>query len=370
MFGSLKKKISDMADKIKSSVSINNGSAKTAEPPKAEVETKAPAVEEAVERTSMEKIPEKVPETVIEPVPEKILEKKVGISTKAKAFFKGEFVLDEKKLGEILGDFEIALLESDVAFDVTEKIISDLKTAFYGKHFKRGSNIEDIISDSLEKSLKEIIVDSEKTLVEIVRDSPVKPYIIAFVGINGTGKTTTIAKVAHIFKKQGVDPVIAASDTYRAGAIEQVEKHAERLGIRLIKHEKGGDPAAVAFDAIKHAQSKGKDVVLIDTAGRMETNKNLLDEMKKIVRVAKPHMIIFVGDAITGNSAVDQAENFNKAVEIGGIILTKVDADSKGGTAISVAHTIKKPIFYVGVGQEYDDLVDFNTDWLIREIMG
>lgn len=164
--------------------------------------------------------------------------------------------------------------------------------------------------------------------------------------------------------------MIAAADTYRAGAIEQIERHAENIGVRLIKHGKGADSAAVAFDAIEHARAKDKDLVLIDTAGRMDTNVNLMDELKKIVRVAKPDLVIFVGDALTGNAVIDQVTTFNKYTSIDGAILTKADADVKGGSAISVAYILKKPIFFFGTGQGYDDLVDFNKEWFVSEILG
>jgi fused signal recognition particle receptor len=164
-------------------------------------------------------------------------------------------------------------------------------------------------------------------------------------------------------------PVFAASDTFRAGAIEQLEEHAKRLGVKMIKHDKGADPAAVAFDAIEHARAHGKDAVLIDTAGRMETNVNLLDELKKVVRVTNPDMVIFVGDALTGNAALDQAETFSGAVPIGGTILTKADADAKGGSAISIAYVTKKPIMFLGTGQEYEDLIEFDPEWFTNEIL-
>jgi len=168
----------------------------------------------------------------------------------------------------------------------------------------------------------------------------------------------------------GYSCIIAACDTFRAGAIEQLGKHAENLGIKLIKHDFGSDPAAVAYDAIEHAKARHKDVVLIDTAGRMQTNINLMEEMKKIKRVAKPDMIIFVGDALTGNDAIEQAKKFHEAVGIDGVILTKVDADAKGGAALSIAYTIKKPLYFIGIGQEYDKQIPFKADWMMKKIFG
>jgi fused signal recognition particle receptor len=161
---------------------------------------------------------------------------------------------------------------------------------------------------------------------------------------------------------------MAAADTFRAAAIDQLQLHADKLGIKLIRHDYGSDPAAVAFDAIKHAEASKKDVVLIDTAGRLHSNTNLMDEMKKIMRVAKPDLKLFVGESITGNDCTEQAKQFDQAVGIDGIILAKADVDEKGGAAISVSYVTKKPIFYLGVGQEYPDLQQFDKDKLIASI--
>ncbi|MFQ5816247.1 MAG: signal recognition particle-docking protein FtsY [Candidatus Hydrothermarchaeaceae archaeon] len=291
---------------------------------------------------------------------------------KVKAAFKGEIVIDEKKLDELFRDFELALLKGDVALEVSEKIVADLKQELYGKKFKRGKDLDKVVEGALKTSLREILIPVEKNLIDLIEEKgskPFKPFIIAFVGVNGTGKTTTIAKIVRYLERHGFSSVLAASDTYRAGAIDQLEKHAEKLGIKMIKHEKGADPAAVAFDAIKHAEARGKDVVMIDTAGRMETNINLMDEMKKIVRVSKPDLVLFIGDALTGNAAIDQARNFDSSVPIDGVILTKADADAKGGSAISISYIIEKPIFFLGTGQGYDDLIEFDPEWFINELL-
>ena len=195
-----------------------------------------------------------------------------------------------------------------------------------------------------------------------------KPLVICMVGINGSGKTTSIAKLANYFQAHGLSVVLAAADTFRAAAIDQLQLHADKLNVKLVKHEYGADPAAVAFDAIKHAQAAKKDIVLIDTAGRLHSNVNLVDEMKKIVRIAKPDLNIFVGESITGNDCVEQAKKFDEAIGIDGIILAKADIDEKGGAAISVSYVTKKPILFLGVGQEYKDLQEFNKEKLIASM--
>jgi len=277
--------------------------------------------------------------------------------------------IKDKKLETLLWDLELALMESDVALDVVEEIKKYMKRELLGKKIKRRYSIDDVITDALKNSIKRVLATDYIDFDAWV-DKHTKPIVLMFVGVNGTGKTTTIAKVVHRLKKRSRTCVIAASDTFRAGAIEQLEKHATRLGVKLIKHKKGSDPAAIAYDSIAHAKARNKDVVMIDTAGRMQTNTNLMDEMKKIKRVAKPDMVIFVGDSLAGNDAVEQAKSFNKAVGIDAAILTKIDADAKGGAALSITHAIGRPIMFVGVGQEYDDLVPFNAKWMSDRLFG
>lgn len=296
------------------------------------------------------------------------LKKKVSRNTKKiTEVLKGEVTLDEGRLEDLLFDLEISLIESDVALEVVDKIKGDLKSDLLGKTFERREDLEKVVRNALKDSLRSVFVDED--FVETIKAGK-RPFVIAFIGVNGTGKTTTIAKVATALEKEGLTSVIAASDTYRAGAIEQIEIHAKNIGVRLIKHGKGADSAAVAFDAIEHARAKEKDVVLIDTAGRMDTNVNLMDELKKVARVAKPDLVIFVGDALTGNAVVDQVTTFNKYTSIDGAILTKADADAKGGAAISVAYILKKPIYYLGTGQEYSDLLKFSGEWFVDELLG
>lgn len=273
----------------------------------------------------------------------------------------------EKKLESVLWDLEISLMEADVAVPVIEDIKESLREDLIGKKVSRTVSFSEGIETALREALKDVLVTEELDFERFIEDHE-KPVIIMFVGVNGTGKTTAIARVAHLLKGKGMSCVMAAADTFRAGAIEQLEKHAQNLDVRLIRHDSGGDPAAVAFDAVEHARAKRKDVVLIDTAGRMQTNINLMDEMKKIRRVADPDLVIFVGDALAGNDAIDQAQAFHEAVGIDAAILCKIDADAKGGAALSIAKAIGKPIIYVGTGQEYGDLVRFDPEWMIKRI--
>ncbi len=275
--------------------------------------------------------------------------------------------LDQSDVEDIISELELGLLESDVAVEVVDKILEQVRQNLAGRRFGLSDDISKIAKESVRTALREVLQTESINLLDEIREKKAKgePYLILFVGYNGTGKTTTIAKVAKMLKDNGLTSVIAASDTYRAAAIEQLEYHAERLGVRLIKHRRGGDSAAVVYDALQHARARNIDVVLADTAGRVQTNANLMDEMRKIVRVNKPDAILFVGDSLAGNDIVEQVKQFDKACNITGIVLTKADADTKGGAAVSVAYATGKPILYVGVGQGYDDLQKFSTDWFL-----
>jgi len=276
--------------------------------------------------------------------------------------------IDEGKLDDLLWDLEIGLLESDVAYSVIESIKKDIKEEIRDVSFAR-AKVSDFVETVLKNAISHVLKTNDFDFNEFIEQSK-KPVVIMFIGVNGTGKTLSIAKVANQLKKQGKTCVMAAGDTFRAGAIEQLTIHANNLGVKIIKHGHGSDPAAVAFDAIEHAKAKHKDVVLLDTAGRMQTNYNLMDEMAKIKRVAKPDLIIFVGDALSGNDAVEQAKRFNEVVGIDGVILTKVDTDAKGGSSLSIAYTIGKPLLFIGVGQGYDDHIPFNPEWMVENIFG
>ena len=275
--------------------------------------------------------------------------------------------IKDSSLDDLLWDLEIALMEADVALPVVEEIKEGVRESLLGKKHSRSHSLEEIVEASIKESVRNVLKLNEFDFDSWVKAQK-KPAVIMFIGINGTGKTTAIAKVANRLIKENMTVVMAAGDTFRAGAIEQLSIHADKLGCKIIKHSADSDPAAVAFDAIDHAKAKHKDVVLIDTAGRMQTNNNLLDEMKKIVRVAKPDLKIFVGDSLAGNDATEQAKAFDDAVGIDAVILTKIDADSKGGAALSIAHTIGKPIAFVSNGQEYDEIIKFDADWMVNRL--
>lgn len=274
-------------------------------------------------------------------------------------------IISPEQFDELFWDLELAMLENNVAVEVIEKIKTDLKTELTQKPVPR-ARVEETVINALKKSIGELFDVEQIDLIQKAKSK--KPFVICFVGVNGSGKTTSIAKVAHMLMQNKLSVVLAAADTFRAAAIDQLQMHADKLGVKLIKHDYGADAAAVAFDAVKHAEAKNKDVVLIDTAGRLHSDHNLVEEMKKIVRISKPDMVVFVGESITGNDCVEQAKQFDAAVGISGIILAKADVDEKGGAAISVSYVTKKPILYMGTGQEYKDLEPFDKEKIIASM--
>lgn len=320
------------------------------------------------EKKQREKQIDKQIEESIESELQRALQTRKSIEQTVSVEKKPSWTIDEKKLDEFLWDLEMGLLEADVAYSVIDSIKKDVKQEIRRVPFdkgKAGDLVEMVLKNAIGHVLKSNNFDFNRFI-----DERKKPVVIMFVGVNGTGKTLSIAKIAYQLQKIGKTCVMAAGDTFRAGAIEQLTIHADNLGVKIVKHGSGSDPAAVAYDAIEHAKAKHKDVVLLDTAGRMQTNTNLMDEMAKIKRVAKPDMIIFVGDALSGNDAVEQAKRFNEVVGIDGVILTKVDADAKGGSSLSIAYTIGKPLLFIGVGQEYKDQIAFNPEWMVQHIFG
>lgn len=280
--------------------------------------------------------------------------------------------LNAEKLRPVLSDFKLSLIENDVAFPVAERICDEMEKRLDGVQIRRLEDRRKIVKTNLREVLLETMLSNDK--VDLLRAIKEKrkngePYVIVFVGINGTGKTTTIAKLVQFLTKKGHSVVLACSDTYRAGSIEQLEEHAKRLGVRMIKHKYGADPAAVAYDTVNHAKAHGTNVVLIDTAGRIQTNRNLMNELVKIKRIVNPDLTVLTVDSLTGNDAVMQAEEFHKSVGIDATILTKVDADVKGGSALSVTYVTKKPILFIGTGQKYEDLEEFNPEQFVQMIL-
>ena len=281
--------------------------------------------------------------------------------------------LQGKDLDRVLDEFQLSLVENDVAVSVADYVANELKEKLKDVQFARFSDprkgvktiLGDVLLSVLDRAGRLDLFD----FIEKKRKAG-EPAVIVFVGINGTGKTTSIAKLAYVLQKRGLTCVLAASDTYRSGAIEQLAEHARRIGVRMIQHQYQGDPAAVAYDAVNYARAHGVNAVLIDTAGRMGTNTNLLEEMRKIVRVTKPDLTILVVDALTGNDAVEQGKVFSQAVKIDGIILAKLDADIKGGNAISLSYIMGRPVTLVGTGQGYDDLEPFQPQNIVKNLIG
>jgi fused signal recognition particle receptor len=280
--------------------------------------------------------------------------------------------LSGKNLEDALWNLELALLEGDVAQEVASAITNTLKTELENTKIPRSTDVGEYVKKKIRESILNVFARTPRIdvlgSIESNRRGGV-PYVVVFLGINGTGKTTSIAKFANMLKKRNLTAVIAAGDTHRAGAIEQLSLHAERLGVKVIAQAYGADPAAVARDAKLYAQSHRTDAVLVDTAGRIQTSKNLMEEMSKIIRVVNPNMKIFVGDALAGNDVVSQAKEFTDFTSFDGAILTKADADVKGGAALSIAYITGRPILYLGTGQGYDDLVPFDPEKFAESVV-
>ncbi len=386
MFDSLKSKLKNL---FKKGEKLDAESVYKEEPEEPAVQKTAvpevPETETPVQETVPEQVPEPkrdepAPEAKPEPAPapapkkEKKEDRKgkpvKGKNKRSDEMLSSSFLskkIKDDPLDDILDELEVTLLESDVAYPVVQEIIVGVRNNLAGKKYGREYTLEEIVELAVKEAVSDVlrinVFDFDAWLAE-----QKKPTVIMFIGINGTGKTTAIAKIANRLKKEERSVVLAACDTFRAGAIEQLSIHADKLNVKIVKSVQDADPASVAYDAIEHARSKMKDVVLIDTAGRMQTNNNLIAEMKKIVKVAKPDLKIFVGDSLAGNDAVEQAKVFDEAVGIDAIILTKIDTDAKGGAALSIAKTIGKPIAFVCDGQEYEDIEKFDADWMLERL--
>lgn len=280
--------------------------------------------------------------------------------------------LSQDKVREVCDDLFIQLVECDVAVEVAEEIRDKVESSLINLKVPRFGDKESIIKNCIKNTLLELLseIPNINFIDEISRRiKEKKPQVLLFLGPNGYGKTTSIAKIAHLLQRHGYSVVFAAADTFRAGAIEQLEEHGRRLGVKVIKHRYGSDPAAVAYDAVRHAEAKGIDFVMIDTAGRMHTDVNLMNELRKIYKVAEPDFSIFVADALLGNEALEVAKTYMKYVNIDGLIVTKVDAYPKGGSILTFLLTLKKPIIFIGTGQRYEDLKEFRKDWFIDQIL-
>ncbi|HLA22980.1 MAG TPA: signal recognition particle-docking protein FtsY [Candidatus Nanoarchaeia archaeon] len=298
---------------------------------------------------------------------EKPLKEKESFFSKIKSKIQ-KIKISEREFDIYSEELEMLLLENNVALEVAEEIIKKLRERIVGQSLLR-NEIESEIKDIFKEIIGEILVEPFD-IIEKIKSRPDKsvPFVILFCGINGTGKTTTVAKIADFLKKNNLSCILAAADTFRAASIEQLQTHAKRLGVKIVSHEYGSDPASVGFDAIQSAKKNHIDCVLIDTAGRMHTARNLLKEIEKISRVCKPDLKLFVGESITGNDAIEQAKSFNWSIQIDGIILTKADIDEKGGTALSVGFVTKKPILYLGTGQDYDAIEVFDKKKFIEKL--
>jgi len=295
---------------------------------------------------------------------EEIVEPKKSVLTRLKETVTTKKISDDK-FEELFETLEVTLLENNVALEVIDKIKEQLKKELVDKPLTR-SKIEETIKHTLKETLDYILIEPFDLIDKIKKSE--KPFVIVFVGINGSGKTTTIAKVVKLLQDNKLKPVLAAADTFRAAAIQQLTEWAETLKVPIVKGEYGSDPASIGFDAVKMARARNIDVVLIDTAGRLHSNQNLQDEMKKIIRVTKPNLKIFVGESITGNDCTEQAKRFNESIQIDGIILSKADVDEKGGAAISASYVTAVPILYLGTGQHPKDLKKFDKEEIIKQL--
>ena len=283
----------------------------------------------------------------------------------------GRVIAASQALENILEELETDLLMADMGHDAVSDVMTTLRGSLIGARLNRKADLNEVIEKALRDSLLSLLHagywDFDKTVKSFASQGT--PVSIMMVGVNGTGKTTTSAKIANRLNSQGYSVVLAAADTFRAGAIDQLANHAEWLGVRCIRSQRGGDAAAVARDAVESATARGEDIVIIDTAGRMQNKINLMEELRKVHRVTRPHLVLFVADALAGNDAVVQAREFQRMLSFDGAVLCKLDTDAKGGAALSISHTTGRPIVLAGVGQGYDDLRDFDPDWLIDSIL-
>ena len=292
-----------------------------------------------------------------------------SLGEQAKLLATGKTVIDEDDLQDHLDDLELGLLQSDVEMGVAQEILDGVEGNLVGETRRRLSSTGNLVRDALREALYDVVSVGQFDFDERIAESD-EPVVIIFTGVNGVGKTTTIAKLSQYFEDRGRSTVLANGDTYRAGANEQLQQHAEALDKEVISHEQGSDPAAVIYDAVEYADANDVDVVLGDTAGRLHTSDGLMDQLSKIDRVIDPDITLFVDEAVAGQDAVNRAREFDDAAEIDGAVLTKADADPQGGAAISIAHVTGKPILFLGTGQDYDDLEPFDPEEVVDSLLG
>ena len=343
MFGTLKEKLKKWIKKNKEAP-VETENKKHPSKKKSTKKIKAP-------KKQKDKLEQSVTETINTPA-------------KKEFFIKFKKRLTEEKFNELFEELEMILLQNNVAYESVEAIKKSLEEKLIGKTLK-----EINLSEELKNAIESILINPPDFIKTIKNSLEVKsPFIIVFMGINGSGKTTTIAKIANYLQKNNLSVSLAAADTFRAASIEQIQQHTDKLKIHLTKKDYGSDPASVGFDAITHAKKNKIDVVLIDTAGRMQNKNSLMKEIEKIVKVTKPDMKIFLGESITGNDMTEQAKTFNESTDITGVILSKSDVDEKGGTAISVSQATGKPILFLGTGQKYEDLEIFDKKKVVEKL--
>jgi len=378
MFESLKKKLKSWlgtdTKEVKKKVSKAKKAAKEKKPKKAKEKFSKKEQIAHIAKPKKSTIPEsqKTPqktvietrEDIVEEIEQKEEKTNVGFFARLKSKFVSKKIT-EQDFEEIFYELELALLESNVALEVVDVLKENLKKELVGEEIKK-QEVTEKITKALKSSIESILIEPPNLLELIKNKSGV--FTILFFGINGSGKTTSVAKLAHYLKSNKISCVLAAADTFRAASIEQLETHASRINVPIVKSSYGSDPASVAFEARKYAENHHIKVVLIDTAGRMYTKENLMREMEKIVRVSQPDLKLFVGESISGNDIISQCKTFNDTVGVDGVILTKSDVDVKGGAILSVSYSIKKPIYYLGVGQNYEDLIEFKKKEVIEKL--
>ena len=379
MFDGLKETLNGFREDVEDSAEVEEEAKPEAEEeaePEAEEEAEPEAEEEAEPEAAVDADVDAAAsedETSVEPAEgstdEPAEEDGPGTFARAKAFATGRIIIEEEDLEEPLWELEMALLESDVEMSVAERILENVRENMLGETRKQVETTGELVESALQDALLDVISVGQFDFEERIAAAD-KPVTIVFTGVNGVGKTTSIAKLSEWLADRGYSSVLANGDTYRAGANEQIREHADRLGRELIAHDQGGDPAAVIYDAVEYAEANDVDVVLGDTAGRLHTSDDLMAQLEKIDRVVDPDMTLFVDEAVAGQDAVNRAKEFDDAAAIDGAILTKADADSSGGAAISVAFVTGKPILFLGTGQEYDDLTRFDPEELVASLLG